>query len=207
MKIKSLLLNSAMVLALSLLGYGTGKLIGNLLVGESNPPWTYSLIQPLPKEISQIIYLQSQYSEDPTEDTLYVKTEDGEFYSYSLFQDNRLLSDVDPTPWDNIYLFKCAPAWNGATDSSPMGDPPPVDKGIIDSIGIKFQTPPITTTRCYVLLDDGSLQVWTHSGNAKDLMVNGILKQGFMILGMSIGVVFSVIIIRYVKRKKELVTA
>jgi hypothetical protein len=191
--------------------YGAGKLIGNFFVGKSEPSWSYYSLPAPPKKIVSIVYFQwspTSESEDPAGDSLYVKTESGEFYSYTLFQNDWLLVDVDPTPWENPFVAKCATEWNGPSDFYELKEYPPVQKDVIDSAGESMWVYPSTSiARCYTLLDDGSIQAWMYSGNAKDLLKHRFLKKVIMIIGMFTGAILGIIIIRNRTKQIELAKA
>lgn len=205
MKFNSLLLNSLTILAFSLLGFGVGKLIGNFFLGESDPVWTYYTLPPSHQKILNIVYYQTSSTSDYLPgDSLFVKTENDEFYSYTLFEDKWMFVDADPTRWDNPYVSKCATQWNGYSDFSQLRAYPPVKRNVLDSMGENSWLYPSTSiAKCYILLDDGSLQAWIYSGNAKDLLKNRFLKKEFIIIGTSIGLVFSIFIILYKRRTAE----
>lgn len=203
MKLNSLLLNSLFVFTFSLLGFGTGKLIGNFFIGESEPAWDYYTLPSLPKKILNIVYFQpSPTSEYLPGDSLFVRTKNGEFYSYTLFEDKWMFVDADPTHWDNPYVSKCAIEWAGPSDFSQLKAYPPVNRDVLDSMGENsWRSPSTSIAKCYMLLDDGSIQAWIYSGNAKDLLKNRFLKKVLMITGMSTGFILSILIILHSIRK------
>jgi hypothetical protein len=197
-----------MIFFFTLLGYGIGKIIGNLFVGNSEPSWSSYLLPTPPKKIDDIVYFQlssTSNSEDPTGESLYVRTVNGDFYSYTLFQSDWISVDTDPTHWENPYVSKCAAEWFGPSDFFQLEAYPPVEKEVIDSAGVSFWKYPSTSiARCYTLLDNGNIQVWTYSGNAKNLIKNRFLKKSFAGIGIFTGIILSIIIL-YKKRKTGLV--
>jgi hypothetical protein len=212
MKSKTLLLHSIIVIALSILGYGVGRLLGGFLLGESTPSWNHYLLPPSPKKIISIVYYHmspTSESEDPTGDGIYVKTVDGEYYSYTLFQNDWKLVDVDPSHWENPFVSKCATKWNKGNmpyEFADLKSYPPVEKAAIDSMGVNFWNYPSTSVaRCYTLLDDGSLQGWTYSGNVPDLVKNRLWKNVLMVTGAFTGIIVGIFAIHYRIKKMELV--
>jgi hypothetical protein len=169
MKSNTCLINGLIVGFLALLLGGIGFLVGNSMVGEYNPPWTHYPIQAPSKGIVDIAHVEiTSTLPDPTGDTIFVKAKDGEVYSNTLFQSEWSIVDSVPT-WDKESPYDCTGEWL-APSASHMWDRPPVEKGVVDSYGALFERPVSTIVRCYVLLDDGSLEVWVHSGNAMDLL-------------------------------------
>ena len=211
MKFKTLLLNSTIVIALSILGYGAGKLIGRFFIGESEPSWNHYILPPSPKKIINIIYYKmspTSESEDPTGDSLFVKTDNGEYYSYTLFQNDWQFVDADPTRWENPYVSKCAIKWNKGNmpyEFADLKNYPPVEKVAIDSMGVNFWNYPSTSVaRCYTLLEDGSLQGWTYSGNVPDLAKNRLWKNVLMVASAFTGIIVGILVVRYRTKKIEL---
>ena len=201
-----------MVIALSILGYGIGKLLGGFFVGEFAPSWNHYVLPPSPKKIINIAYYLPviSESEDPTGDLIFVKAEDGKYYSYTLFQEDWRLVDVDPTRWNNLYASKCATKWNGSNTPSEFADLqsyPPAEKVVIDSIGENWWNyPSISVARCYTLLEDGSLQSWTYSGNVSNLMKNRLWKNVLTVAGTFAGIIVSVFGVRNKTKKMKPVT-
>ena len=141
---------------------------------------------------------------DPTGDIVYVSDKDGKIHSNTAFQNE--WSVVEPvSTWESDRPADCTSKRLGPTESH-LWDNPPVEKGVIDSAGVLFERPVSTTVRCYVLLDDGSLEVWVHSGNAMDSMAGESQKLVFGFFGLILGVIISVIVIRYRKRAASLPT-
>jgi hypothetical protein len=205
MKSNTCFINGLIVGFLALFLGGIGLLVGNSAVGEYNPPWTHYPIPAPSKEIVDIAHVEIMSTlPDPTGDTIFVKAKDGEVYSNTLFQNE--WSIVDPIPtWDTESLYDCTGEWLVPSDSH-MWDAPPVDKGVVDSYGALFERPVSTIVRCYVLSDDGSLEVWVHSGNAMDLLAGVFMKIVYGTIGAIIGIVIGVIIIRFRRKAVSLAT-
>lgn len=202
MKSKTCLRNGLIIGFLASLIGVLGFSIGNSMIGKYNPSWTHYPIESAPKEVIDIVYIDIRSTvDDPTGDILYAATKNGEIYSNTVFQNDWLL--VDPVPvWDNNYTTECATEWPGPSDAH-MWDTPPIEKGAIDSVGVRFERPVSIIARCYVLSDDGSLEVWIHSGNAMELMAGEFLKMMFAIFGVILGIIIGVIIIRPRKRAES----
>ncbi len=209
MKFKTFLLNSVIVFVISTLGYGTGKLIGIFLIGESDPAWNHYTLPSSPKRIVDIVYLQPSPTSDYLPgDSLYVKTENGEFYSYTLFQDKWMFVDADPSRWENPYVTKCATEWAGPSDFYQLKDYPPVMRDVVDSMGENsWYYPSTSIAKCYILFDDGSVQAWIYSGNAKDLLARRLWKNIIMSIGTLTGVTLSLLVIRMRTGQTELAKA
>ncbi len=208
MKSKALILDSLIVIALFILGYGAGRLAGGILIGESDPSWNHFILPPSPKKIIKIVYYwisPTPESEDPRGDTLFVETEDGEFYSYTLFQINWDIVDADPTRWNNPYISKCATEWNGPSEFADLKNYPPVKEAVLDSMGENLWLYPSTSVaRCYTLLEDGSLQGWTYSGNVPALMKNRLWKNVLLVAGACAGILAGIFVARLRTKNVEL---
>lgn len=197
MKFKTFLLNSVIVLVISILGFGVGKLVGNFSIGESDPSWKYYTLPPSPKRIIDIVFFQPSPTSDYLPgDSLYVRTENGEFYSYTLFQDKWMFVDADTSRWENPYVTKCATEWAGPSDFYQLKDYPPVTRDVVDSMGENFWNYPSTSiAKCYILFDDGSVQAWIYSGNAKVLLTHRLWKNIIMSIGILTGVTLGLLVI------------
>jgi hypothetical protein len=69
-----------------------------------------------------------------------------------------------------------------------MWDAPPIGEGIIDSGGVRFERPISIISRCYVLLEDGSLEVWVHSGDGMSFFMGEMIKLLFAVPGVILGI-------------------
>jgi hypothetical protein len=203
MKSSACLINGLVIGFLALLLGGIGFLIGNSTIGEYNPPWTHYPIPSPSEEIVDIVHVEiASTLTDPTGDTIFVKDKNGEIYSNTVFQNK--WSVVDPVPtWDNKSPYSCTGDYL-APSGSHMWDRPPVDKSVVDSYGALFERPVSTIVRCYILFDDGSLEVWVHSGNAMDSLAGIFTKMVYAIIGVIIGIIIGIIIIRFRKRAASL---
>ena len=201
MKSSTCLINGLIISFLALLFGAIGLLVGNATISEYNPPWTHYSIQSPPKETVDIAHVEIVSTlEDPAGDTIFVKDKNGEVYSNTLFQSK--WSEINTVPaWDKESPYECTGEWLAPSDSH-MWDRPPVDN-VVDSYGALFERPVSTIVRCYVLLEDGSLEIWVHSGNAMDLLAGIALKTVYIIVGVTIGIVIGVMIIRFRKRAKS----
>jgi hypothetical protein len=121
-------------------------------------------------------------------------------YSNTLYQDEWLV--VDPIPdWGDAptNLTECATGWADQQLAGPLL----LDGVVVDSAGVRFKRPLSLILRCYVLLDDGRLQVWVHSSNAFDLLANWRLKIICTAIGGVLGIIIGVFVVRFRKQKVE----
>ena len=202
MNSKGRLTNGLIIGFLALLIGGIGFAIGNSKIGEYNPQWTSYSIKGAPKNIVKIVHVEIKSTlPDSTGDIVYVSDKDGVIYSNTTFQSEWSILEPVPT-WNNDRLSKCTNEKLGTTDSH-MWDAPPINKQAIDSLGLAIERPVSTIVRCYVLLDDGKLEVWTHSGNGMDLTAGEFTKIMFGVFGAIIGVIIGIGIIRFRKRESN----
>jgi len=188
---------------LLLIGCGIGFLVGKSFVGDYNPAWEHYQLQSVPKNIVKIEFVDIKSNLlDPAGDIVFVGDSDGEIYSNTLFQNEWSMVESSST-WVNDRPFDCTSERLGPTVSH-LWDNPPVDKDVLDSAGVIFERPVSTIVRCYVLLDDGNVEVWVHSGNAMDSMAGEFLKIVFSFFGLIIGIIISIIVVRYRKRVASL---
>lgn len=147
------------------------------------PPWKHYEISAL-QGAKDIYYVDIQSTlDDPTKDTLYVASEKGKVYSYSLSQKVWHVAEIIPK--QDHKFPPCATDWK---------DNPPVKNVVIDSAGVRFERPLSTILRCYVLFDDGSSQVWTQSTDVFNLMLTVVISG---LLGLVVGI----IVINFIQRK------
>src|SRR5687768_10398627 len=101
MKSKTRWVNGLIVAVLLLLGCGVGFLVGNLVIGEYNPPWEHYLLKSEPNELVKIEFVEIKSNLfDPVGDVVYVSDKAGKIYSNTTFQDT--WSVVDPvSTWKN----------------------------------------------------------------------------------------------------------
>jgi hypothetical protein len=194
------------IFALALLGYGAGTIIGNFFVGRSDPSWTYYSIPTAPSKVIHIVTFLSSDSTDPTGDTLYIRAENGNFYSYTLFQSDWSLMATNPTGWKIFYVFRnCAIGWpwNNLFAFGQLKNAPPVNQHIVESVGEYYEMPPTTFARCYTLTDNGNLQDWMYSGNALQLLSNRSRKNSLMMIGAIAGIVLGVLLVAYQQSEAE----
>ena len=203
MNSKTRLVNGLIIATLVLFGCGAGYSIGNFSIGEYNPSWEHYELKSVPDDLVRIAFVDIQSNLfDPTGDIVYVSDKDGKIHSNTVFQNEWSVVEPDST-WEHNRLADCTSKKLGPTDSY-LWDNPPVEKGILDSAGIIFERPVSTIVRCYILLEDGSLEVWVHSGNAMDSMAGEFLKVAYAFFGLLLGVIISVIVIRYRNRVASL---
>ena len=185
-----------MIIVLVALSFGgIGFFIGDSRMGDYNPYWENVSLATPPINITKIEHIEIISTlPDPIGDIVYVSNKDGIVYSNTLFQSS--WSAVAPVPvWDNDYASDCATEKDNPSDSH-MWDNPPIENGVIDSASFRFERPVSTIVRCYVLLDNGNLEVWTHSGNAMDLMAHNFIKLMYGVFGALIGAIIGIVILR-----------
>jgi hypothetical protein len=170
---------------------------------EYNIPWKHFTLPTPPKEIVAISHIEfHSYFDDPTGDIVYITTKNGKIYSNTLFQKDWMLIEDIPN-FEKDYTSDCAPTWAGAQSDSQIWDPPPTGNNVHDSAGIRFEHSLAIDVRCYVLLDDGNLEVWAREDNAGSAGIFAFIyyAQAFGCLGIIIGIIIGVLVIRF--RNKE----
>lgn len=166
-------------------------------------PWKHFALPTPPKEIVAISHIEfHSYLDDPTGDTVYITTKNGALYSNTLFQKDWLLIEDTPN-FEKDYTSDCAPTWAGTQSNSQIWDPPPTGKNVFDSAGIRFEHTLAIDVRCYVLTDDGNLEVWAREDNASSAGVFSFafFAQVFGCLGIIMGVIMGVLLIRFRNRE------
>ena len=130
------------------------------------PPWQTRRLPTPPDGVIQILQVElHSFGDDPTGDRVFVETDNGLIYSHTLFEDSWLA--VDEVPDSDFHLSEsCAPEWPGAQSDSHIWDPPPVEKEVRDSAGERIEHAIAIFVRCYVLSEDGSLELWTMQDSA-----------------------------------------
>jgi len=136
--------------------------------------------------------------DDPTNDVIYVKSKDGKVFSNSLFQSN--WQEVDPVPSEEKDLDKCATDWVEA-------DRPPVGNNVVDSAGVRIERPSNLILRCYVLLDDGSLQAWVYYISSLGFMGVAMARSLYILPGAVIGVILGYFVVRLINKRISSVKA
>lgn len=167
-------------------------------------PWDHYTLQGVPKEITSIEYVDIKSSlDDPTGDIVYVATEDGKTYANTLFENDWLLVEPVSTS-ENDHTSNCAPEWPDAPSNAPIWDPPPVTENVLDSAGVRFERPFSIIIRCYVLSDDGNLEVWIREDNASSMGLFEFVHyaQVFGCLGVIVGIIVGILLLR-LKTKKQ----
>lgn len=185
MKINTKLFAIFTTIILAVFGALLGMGLGFSLYAGLIPPWTSHEIRPLPgaKDILQVD-IQSTRN-NPAKDILYVAAENGQIFANTLFE----------AQWQPV---EAAPQPEGQHAACTDGrrDGPPVKSGIVRSAGFRFERPLSTILRCYVLLDDGRLQVWTRSTDVFGLLTT-------IIMGGALGLVAGSVLNAFVWRDKK----
>jgi hypothetical protein len=179
-------------IALIILSAVIGCCAGSFVVGGYDPPWTRLSIQSSPATPISIALVDiNSMHNDPEGDVLFIEAADERVYSLRLFEDQWELVDQVPDPGNVFYTENCATDWPNH---------PPVEEGIIDSVGVRIDHALATILRCYVLMDDHSLQVWVHSSDAWDLFDVIKLKVIFAAMG---GVLAILVVFLLLLRKRR----
>ncbi len=177
-----------------------------VVVRLGDRPWTRYVLPVPPVEavnISRVAF--HAYLGDPTGDTIYIQTRDNAFYFNMLYEDK--WQPVDHPGYSQDFPGEeCAPDWPGAESSAPIWKAPPVEKKVRDSAGFRYEPALAFFVRCYVLYDDGTLEVWSRYADATGLRAflnfygPAFLASGGL-LGLGIGAV--IVLIRH-RRHAEL---
>jgi hypothetical protein len=201
MKSKTNLPNALIIVPLALLMGGVGLAIAYFQFMVYDLSWdTYQLNNP-PKETIGIIHIDYKSTlADPMGDTIYVITKDHFVYSNTLFEKEWGLAQADPS-WEEDYASTCTPVWPGAQSDAQIWSAPPVEKKVVDSRGVRFEHAMAIAVRCYVLSEDGSLEVWTREDSA--IAIIAFLQCGsvYALFGALLGIIIGVIIIRIRKQR------
>lgn len=160
------------------LGSMVGVFIGALLYTYVIPFWHYANIDVENRNFSEIILVDYAFLQNVhlSEDNVILKADDGKYYSYH--QNKWQLTEL--TEFDNTKF-----PYN-AHSCSEWLDPPPVIylRKTIDSVGVEFAHALGNTSRCYVLLADGSFQLWTRDYGVFEMIYIGGVS---LIIGMMFG--------------------
>ncbi len=140
---------------------------------------------------------------DPTGDTVYVRTSNGTLYSNTLFADQWLPAER-PADGAAADASECAPAWSGIppeVDEKP--DSPPVQKKVLDSVGERFGHTMVDAVRCYVLYDDGTMEVWGYEIHSGYIFAWIVSTPVLAVLGIIVGIIVGGIILIVRNRTRE----
>jgi hypothetical protein len=167
-----------------------GALLGAFLGIKSAPylrfvilPWKQYEISPL-DGAKNILYVNSpfSFSDDPTNDILYVVSENGTVFSNTLFQDEWQIAKSEQIQ----KTLSCPTAWL-----------PLIKNNILDTASISHSDEFSGTIRCYVLFKNGDMQVWTSSTIFYEYPYMIIISGGLgFISGAIVGVIASIFIWR-----------
>jgi hypothetical protein len=160
MKSNSGLANSLIIGSLALLMGCVGLAIAARILAAPDTSWKHQLLPIAPSQATRKIHVKGVGIRDPTGDTIYITTKGGEIYSNTLF-DDKWVQGEPAIPWKPVWVRHCVPTWDswipGVDD---MLEPPPVERKVLDSAGVTFGHAMVDDVRCYVLYDDGSIEVW-----------------------------------------------
>ncbi|MEZ4863694.1 MAG: hypothetical protein R3C14_20400 [Caldilineaceae bacterium] len=179
-----------------LLGSIVGLCFGALLYIYLIPFWHHTKIDVKNHNFNEIAMVGYMVGydvfnfDDISLDNVILKANDGEYYSYhqNTWQQTRL-----PTRFDKSNLsYYSAPC-------SELPAPPPTVylQKTKNTVGVEFEHNFGAMSRCYVLLADGSLHVWTREYDVFEMIDIGIVS-------LIIGVVIGGIIGKYVTKRKLL---
>jgi hypothetical protein len=171
------------------LGSIVGVLIGSLLYTYFIPFWHHYEIDVENRNFSEIVLVDYGYFENVhiSQDNVILKADDGKYYSYH--QNKWQLTE--PPTFDNTKF-----PHNSPPCSEWPGPPPAVYlRKTKDSVGVEFAHALAITSRCYVLLADGSLHLWTRNYGVFEMMFLGVTS---LVIGMVIGGIIG----KYVAKRK-----
>ncbi len=164
-----------------LLGSVAGLLVGDFLFTYFIPSWSHTEIDTENHNFREITLVEYFYLEnhDLSQDNVILKTEDGAFFSYHHHKWQQTeLPDVDLTKFPHTY-----PPCNE------WASPPPASylRRTKDTAGVDFAHALANSSRCYILFEDGNLELWTRDYGVFDLIYIGFWS---LFLGMLIGGIF-----------------
>lgn len=146
---------------------------------------TWQMLPPLPAGSVNKLRLKNEFNDSP----LIAASEQGKFYQLSSGPWESLPDLKEPWGW-NREPNLCATAWD---------EHPHLIQKVTNSTGVSYERPLSTIIRCYVLFDNGSLQVWTRWTDVFGLM---LITATSAIIGLLIGIMgSSAFFARFEKRK------
>jgi hypothetical protein len=151
MKPHSAFKNFFSIFILACLGGIVGFTFGNMLFSFFIPPWSRFPIKSPPEKASRIISLEIKSDRsNPENDSIFIVTDAGKLLSYKLFLEDWQEIKIGPTP--EAWIVKCARPWPNR---------PLVLMKVVSSLGVAFDHALLRAEKCYVLFENGSLEVWT----------------------------------------------
>jgi hypothetical protein len=164
------------VLLIPLLGALLGAFLGiSIVYYYTSVLWKHYEISPF-QGAKSILHVDAHFS--PTDDVLYIVSENGTVFYNTLFQNEWQVAP--PIPKQEYNLPSCPPEWDI-----------PIKNNVIDSVGINISDIDTTSvSRCYALFNDGSIEVWTRTQST----FYAILAYAGGGLGLIIGSIIGVII-------------
>ncbi len=147
--------------------------------------WKHYEISPFPGA-KKIISVDTRFANEPDGEVLYIVSEDDIVFSNSLFEDEWQIDT--PTSAHEYIMPSCPAEWSIPIKKS----------NVIDSAGVSMTDAETTSvSRCYILFDDGSMEVWTDTNSIYDITISLIVGGVFgYIVGAIIGLIISVLIWR-----------
>ncbi len=164
-------------------------------------PWQRYALPSSPRgttEISGVTF--HSYLDQPAGDTVYVRTAEGAVYSNTLFEETWKTAGASDGEAAN-HASQCSPVWSETPSDAPIWDAPPVEEQVLDSAGVRFEHSMAIAVRCYVLFEDGSIQLWTRYDDFRSssaLLIGAPLLGAF---GAVAGLIIGVLIVRAMRRK------
>ncbi len=169
------------------------------------PPWQRHQLPAPPGKIAQILHVEFRPHAfsipdtpepdhaDPAGDTVFVSTTDGAVYSYTLF-DDQWQRVTAPEAWNATPATQCAPKWDNPEPDARILEPLPLEKSVRASSGIRVGHTMVDAVRCYVLYDDGGLEVWGRELSGDVVFVFVYLTPVIAAVGLVIGLLIGALI-------------
>lgn len=175
---RSRLFSIFITLGFVVLGGVGGLTVGALLYTYLIPFWEHTEIDVEKRNFDDIVTVDFLLADnsDLFRDNVILKTTDGKYYNYH--QGNWQLIEspqIDNSKFPQNYL-----------PCNEWLSPPPVTylRKTKDTMGVEFAHALAITSRCYVLLADGSLHLWTRDYGVFEMMSMGAIS---LVIGMGIG--------------------
>lgn len=176
--LKHRLFSTLITIGFIFLGGIVGVFVGALLYTYLIPFWNSTEIDVEGRNFTEIVLVESGFLENVhlSQDNVILKADDGNYYAY---HQNKWqltsLPEFDKTKF----------AYNAPPCSEWPGPPPAVYLHRTRSnVGVEFAHTLGYTSRCYILLADGRLQLWTRNYGVFEIMFMGAFS---LVVGMIIG--------------------
>ncbi len=175
-------------------------------LGYPMPPWDRHLLPAAPGEITHILHVEFRphgpgphdipepSHADPVGDTIFISTTDRTVYSYTPF-DNEWKRVASPGAWEETPATRCAPAWDSPEPDARILEPIPLEKAVRASSGIRVGHTMVDAVRCYVLYEDGSLEVWGRELTGDGALALSYYTPCIIVVGLVIGFLAGLLIL------------